>query len=130
MTDRIGNAMRRLHSTELHNTTIEVFEPNIDYTAGDGWDVTYPGYPDAPDATVDARIDEPSTDEETERSGATSEIDVVVTVRDDTSQQWTGFGDEQDAPAHVQGTADGTRYALREPLDMHNGLLEIGAVEV
>jgi hypothetical protein len=127
MTDRIGNAMRRLHSTELNNTTIEVFEPSVSYSPGDGFSVTYP---DSPTATYDVRVDSPSDDADTGRSGQTSEVDVVVLVRDDTGQQWTDFGDEADAPARIVDTADGTRYELRGPLDTHNGLLELGGVEV
>jgi hypothetical protein len=127
MTDRIDKAMRRLHSSELGNTTIEVYEPAVSYSPGDGFDVTYP---DNADETYDARVDSPSDDADTERAGQTSEIEAVVLVRDDTWQQWTGFGEEGDAAPQVVDTADGTRYEVREPLDTHNGLLELGAVEV
>ena len=128
--DRVENALRRVHSNALHNTTIEVFNPSVTYTQGEGFDVTYPGFPGSADATYDARLEEPTAGEEKQRSGTTSEVDVEIRVRDDTGQQWTGWGEEADAPAHVQDTADGTRYEIQTVVDRHDGLVELGAVEV
>ena len=125
--DRIANALRRVHSDGLHNTRVDVYEPTESFTQGEGWDVTYP---DAASATYDARVDEPSADADRERSGTSSEIDVVVIVRDDTGQQWTGFGDETDAPARVRDWADAKLYEVRTVVDAHNGTLELEAVEV
>lgn len=120
--DRIANALRRVHSSELANTTVQVFEPTVEYVQGDGWDVSYP---DDPSAEIDARVDSPDASSNRERSGTTSEIDAVVIVRDDTGQQWTGFGEETEASVRVRDTADGTRYEVENRVDQHNGTLEL-----
>lgn len=122
--DRIANALRRVHSSELANTTVQVFEPNVEYVQGDGWNVTYP---DQPAAEYDARVDSPSATSERDRSGTTSEIDAVVIVRDDTGQQWTDFGEEDEAPTRVEDTADSTRYEIETVVDQHNGTVKLGA---
>ncbi|QLH77454.1 hypothetical protein HZS55_09165 [Halosimplex rubrum] len=129
MRDTVEAAIRRAHSDALANTTVEVFEPDISHTQGEGWTVTYPNYPDTPADSYDARIESPESDTERERSGTTSEIDAVVKVRDDTGRQWTGFGQEQEAPAHLRDTADGTRYEVESVVDTHNGLVELEVTE-
>ncbi|WP_455448308.1 hypothetical protein [Natrinema thermotolerans] len=125
--DTVKDALRRVHSSTLHNTTIEVYEPSVTYNQGDGWSVSYP---DLPNAAYDARVDSPSETSERERSGTTSEIDVLVRVRDDTGQQWTGWGEETDAPVHILDAADQTMYEVQSVIDQHNGTLELEAVEV
>lgn len=125
--DRIANALRRAHTAALANTTIDVFEPSVEYEQGDGWTVTYPS---EPTTTLDARVDSPSASSDRERSGTTSEIDAVVRVRDDTGHEWTGYGEETEAPARVEDTADGTRYEVQSVVDQHNGTLELEVVEL
>ena len=125
--DRVSNALRRAHSTALANTTIEVYPPSETYSQGDGWSVTYP---DNPTETFDARVDEPTADSDRERSGTTAEVDVVILVRDDTGQAWTGYGEQTEAAVRVVDTADGTMYELEDVLEKHNGTLELPAVEV
>lgn len=129
MRETVESAMRRVHSDALANTTVEVFEPTVSHTQGEGWSVTYPTYPDTPADTYEARVDSPEARGERERSGTTAEIDAIVRVRDDTGRQWTGFGEEQEAPAHVVDTADGTRYEVRTVVDTHNGLVELEVTE-
>jgi len=125
--DRIAGALRRAHTASLANTTIQVFEPTVNYDQGDGWDVSYP---DTPAAEYEARVDSPEASSDRERSGTTSEIDAVVIVRDDTGQQWTGFGEEAEAPSRVEDTADGTRYEVEAVVDQHNGTLELEVAEL
>lgn len=125
--DVVSDALRRVHSTSLHNTTIEVYEPTVSYEQGDGWSISYP---DTPHAAYDARLDSPSTDSERERSGTTAEIDVVIKVRDDTGQQWTGYGEETEAPVRILDPADQTMYEVQAVVTKHNGLTELEAVEV
>ncbi|SNZ18169.1 hypothetical protein SAMN06269185_3276 [Natronoarchaeum philippinense] len=125
--DRIADALRRVHSTELANTSIEVYEPTTTYSQGDGWTVSYP---DLPNAAYDARIDSPSADSDRDRSGTTSEIDVIVRVRDDTGQQWTGWGEETEAPVRIRDAADQTMYEVQDDIDQHNGTIELEAVGV
>lgn len=127
MTDRIANALRRAHTSDLSNTTIDVFEPSTSFTQGEGWDVTYP---DSADATYDARVDSPEATAERERSGMTAEIDAVVIVRDDTGQTWTGFGTETEASVRAKDTADGTLYEVESVVDPHNGTIELEVTEV
>ena len=127
MTDRIADALRRAHSDGLANTTIEVFEPTVDYAAGDGFDVTYP---DSPTTTYDARVDSPSSSSDRQRSGTTSEVDAIVRVRDDTGQQWTEFGEDGDAPTRLRDTADGRVYEVKAVTDPHNGTLQLDVQEV
>jgi len=123
----IESAMRRLHSTSLANATVDVLEPSVDYTAGEGYDVTYP---DAATATYEARIDSPTDVTDKERAGTTAEIDAVVRVRDDTGQQWEGFGESDDASARVRDTSDGTVYQVEGVTDRHDGLTTLDVVEV
>lgn len=125
--DIIENALRRVHSNALHNTTVDVYEPDVQWDQGDGWDVTYPG---TPSATYDARVDSPSPDSDRDRSGTTSEIDIIVRVRDDTGQQWTGFGEDAEAPVRVEDTADGTLYEVETVVEPHNGTTELEAAEL
>lgn len=125
--DRVENALRRVHSTELANTTIEVYEPTESYTQGEGYEVTYP---DTPNATYDARVDSPSVRSDRDRGGNTAEIDAIVYVRDDTGQTWTDYTAEAEAPVEVVDTADGTRYEVQAVTDPHNGTLELEVVEV
>jgi|GEM_PF-1106838 len=127
--DRIASALRRAHSTGLANTTIEVYEPSVDYAAGDGFDVTYPSL-DSPSAEYDARVDAPSPSSERQRSGTTSKIDAIVRVRDDTGQQWTEFGEDGDAPTRLRDTADGRVYEVTAVTDPHNGTLQLDVQEV
>lgn len=124
--DRLRDAFHRVHDV-MENTTIDVFEPSESFTQGDGWTVTYP---DTADASYSARVEEPDADNDRERSGTTSEIDAVVRVRDDTGQQWTGFGDETEASIRVRDTADSRLYEVQSVVDTHNGWLKLAAVEV
>lgn len=125
--DRVENAMRRIHSEALHNTSIDVYEPTETYTQGDGYTVTYPA---SADATIEARVDSPDARTDRNRGGTTAEIDAIVTVRDDTGQTWTGFGEETEAPVQIVDTDGGTRYEVESVVDPHNGTLELEVVEV
>lgn len=127
MTDRIAEALRRAHSDDLANTTIEVLEPAVDYAAGDGYDVSYP---DLPTTTYDARVDSPSSSSERQRSGTTSEVDAIVRVRDDTGQQWAEFGEDGDTPTRLRDTADGRVYEVKSVTGAHNGTLQLDVQEV
>jgi hypothetical protein len=124
--DRIASALRRVHTSTLANTTIEVYEPAETYEAGGGFSVTYP---DTPAATYDARVVAPAARADRDRGGTTAELDAVVVVRDDTGQVWTDFTDEQEAPVELVDTADGTRYEVERVVDPHNGTLELEVVE-
>jgi hypothetical protein len=125
--DRVENALRRVHSTSLANTTIEVYEPSESYTQGEGYDVTYP---DMPNTTYDARVDSPDAQTDRDRGGTTAEIDAVVYVRDDSGQTWTDYTAEAEAAVQIVDTADGTRYEVQAVTDQHNGTLELEVVEV
>lgn len=125
--DRLENAMRRLHSDSLATTTIDVLEPTESYTPGDGVDITYP---DTPTATYDARVEQPSDDTDSDRSGTSAEVDAVVRVRDDTGQQWTGFGDGGEASTHVVDTATGIRYEVQGIVDAKDGVITLEVAEV
>jgi hypothetical protein len=125
--DRVENALRRVHSTRLANTTIEVYEPTETYEAGEGFSVSYP---DTPDTEYNVRVTSPSARSDRDRGGTTAEIDAVVTVRDDTGRAWADYTAESEAPTHIVDTADGTRYEVETVIDAHNGLVELEVVEV
>lgn len=125
--DAIESALRRLHTNTLANTAVDVFEPSVTYVAGEGYDVTYP---DTPTASYEARIDSPSDVTDTDAGGTTAEIDAVVRVRDDTAQQWTGYGESGDAAARLRDTADGTLYEVQGVTDRHDGLTTLDVMEV
>jgi len=117
--DAIAGAMRRLHSTELANATVGVLMPDVGYEVGKGWDVEYP---DVATITLKARLESPSSNPESSRSGTTAEEDLVIRVRDDAGPDgwgtqewgrsawgspfvspldWTGYGEDADAPVRV-----------------------------
>ena len=125
--DRLENAMRRLHSDALATTTIDVYEPAESYSPGDGVDVTYP---DSPSATYDARVEQPSDDTDTDRSGTTAEVDAVIRVRDDTGQDWTGFGEDGEAATHVVDTDTGARDEVQGVTDAKDGVITLEVAEV
>jgi len=125
--DRIAGALRRVHTSTLANTSIEVYEPTETYEAGSGFTVTYP---DEASATYDARVVSPAARADRDRGGTTSELDAVVVVRDDTGQTWTDFTDEQEAPVELVDTADGTRFEVERVVDPHNGTLELEVAEI
>lgn len=125
--DRVQNALRRVHTDALHNTTIDVFEPAESFSQGDGWSVTYP---DSASATYDARVESPTDDVERTVYGTVGEIDVDVRVRDDTGQQWKSFGDDTEAPARITDTGTGITYEVQAVVEQHDGLVRLGAVEV
>jgi|APHM01.1.fsa_nt_gi hypothetical protein len=125
--DRIGRALRRVHSAALVNTTIEVSEPTETYTPGGGFGVSYSN---KPDATFDVRLSSPSASTDRDRGGTTGEIDATISIRDDTGQQFVDYTDELEAPVEIVDTADGTRYEVESRTDPHNGLIELDVVEV
>jgi len=125
--DRIAGALRRVHTSALANTSIDVFEPSETYDPGSGFTVSYP---DTPSATYAARVVSPAARADRDRGGTTSELDAVVVVRDDTGQTWTDFTDEQEAPVELVDTADGTRFEVERVVDPHNGTLELEVVEI
>ena len=125
--DRISRALRSVHTATLANTEIDVYEPSESYTAGDGFEVTYPS---TPDATYQARVVSPAARADRDDGGTTAELDAVVVVRDDTGQTWTDFTDEREAPVEFTDTADETRYEVERVIDPHNGTLELEVVEV
>lgn len=51
-------------------------------------------------------------------------------VRDDTGQEWTGWGENTEAALRVRDEADGTMYEVQAVVETHNGLIELEAVEV
>jgi hypothetical protein len=125
--DRIGGALRRVHTSTLSNTSIDVFEPTETYEAGSGFTVTYP---DEASATYDARVVSPAARADRDHGGTTSELDAVVVVRDDTGQTWTDYTEEQEAPVELVDTADGTRFEVERVVDPHNGTLELEVAEI
>jgi hypothetical protein len=127
MSDRIDRALKRIHRRELQNTTVEVFEPTETYSAGEGFDVTYP---DVPDNKLDVRLSSPSANTDRETGGTTGEIDAQISVPDDVNQQFTDFTDEEEAPVELRDTADGTRYEVEAVTDPHNGLLRLDVTEI
>lgn len=122
----VRRALQRVHSVQLANTTVEVFEPAESYKQGDGYTVTYP---DLPSAAIEARVEEPSTNADQDRSGTSSEIDAEVRVRSDLDQQWTGWG-ESGAATRLRDAADGRLFEVQSVVDGHNGLLKLEVVEV
>lgn len=122
--DRVQNAIRRAHDS-LHNTTIDVYEPTETYTQGEGWTVTYP---DTPDATYDARFDSPSSNQDRDEAGTETEIDAIARVRDDVSQQWTGWGEATEAAVRIE--EGGTTYEVQDVPPTKDGLTKLEVVAV
>lgn len=128
--DQIEAANRRALDL-TYNTTIGVYEPSVSYSPGDGFDVSRPDpETDAPDATYEARSEESSADADRDEGGTTAEIDREIMVRDDTGQQWVGYGDSGEAAVHVRDTGDDTVYEIQTVTDAHDGRITLEAVEV
>lgn len=123
--DHLARAMKRVHETTLHNTTVEVYEPTASYSAGDGVDVSYPS---TPTATLNARLEPPNRDTDQDAGGITETADAVLRVRDDTAVQWVD-GDGG-ANTRVTDTETGDRYEARSVTREQNGLVRIALVEV
>jgi hypothetical protein len=123
----LPNALRRIHTSELANTTIEVYEPSESYDDDTGFDLTYPN---SPTDTLDARVEQPSEDPRESEGGTTSDADAQVRVPDDTGIQWTDFGESGEASTKLVDTADGRRYEVQAVTDTHNGLLVLDVEEV
>jgi len=124
--DLIADALQRVHDTTLTNTTIEVFEPTVSYSAGDGFSVSYP---DTPSASYAARIDGQNETGTKERGGTTAEIDATVRVRDDLDQQWVGYGENGDAELRIVDTETGNEYAVESVSEPEGGLTVLRVTE-
>lgn len=124
--DFVRDALRRAHSNALANTTVQVFQPSVTYSPGDGFTVSYP---DTPDAELDARVSTPSPAGEKERGGTTAELDATIHVRSDVSVQLTGFGDDGEASARLTDTRTGIQYRAETVTDRTGGLTVIQASE-
>lgn len=124
--NRIESARRRALDL-TYNTKIEVFEPSVNYSAGDGYDISYP---DFPTAEYESRLDSPTSSSDQQRSGTTSDVDATIHVRDDTGQQWTEFGDSGDAASRVRDIKDGRTYEVQSVTDPHDGRLVLEVEEV
>jgi len=127
MSDRIDNALRRIHTSELANTTIEVYEPTESYDDDSGFDLTYPN---SPTATLEARVEQPSEDPRESEGGTTSDADAQVRVPDDSGVSWTDFGESGEASTELVDTADDRRYEVQAVTDTHNGMLVLDVEEV
>jgi hypothetical protein len=125
--DRIDRALKRVHSRQLVNTTVEVFEPSETYAPGDGFSVSYS---DTPSNELEVRLSSPSASTDRDRGGTDGEIDAQISVRDDVNQEFTDRTEQREAPVELRDTADGTRYEVISETDPHNGLTRLDVVEV
>lgn len=138
--DALADAIQRLHSEELANTTLEIYSPTEAYTAGEGFSATYP---DEPDTTVPARVETPSGEAERDRGGTTSDADATIRVLDEPgfdegeygadgfgTLAYTEYGEDGEAPARLRDVSTDTMYELRHWESAHNGLLLIEAAEL
>lgn len=124
--DFVRDALRRAHTNALANTTVEVRQPSVSYSPGDGFSVTFP---DSPDAELDARVSTPSPAGQKERGGTSAEIDATIHIRSDVSPQLTGFGDDGEAAARLTNTRTGTEFRAETVTDRSGGLTVIQASE-
>jgi len=122
----IANALQRVHDTTLTNTVIDVFEPTVSYTAGDGFEVDYP---ETASDSYDARIDGQNRVGEKERGGTTADIDAMIRVRDDHTQQWVGYGKDGEAELRVVDTTTDVAYAVESVSEPEGGLLTLRVTE-
>lgn len=125
--DQIANALQRVHTQSLANTTIDVYEPTESYSAGEGYTVTYPDSPT--ESGIPARADSPQPSSDRDTGGTTSEVDQVYRVRDDARSTWTGFGEDGEAPARIEDTDTNTTYVVQTPVDERNGIIRLECTE-
>lgn len=126
--DRIENAIRRLHSAELSQTTVDVYEPTESYSQSSGYDVSYPG--SATTSGVDARAEPPADQTDRDAGGTTTDHDRVYLVRDDSGVSWTDFGASGQAATRFDDTDTGDRYEVVAVLDERDGLVRLACSEV
>lgn len=125
--DRLANALRRVHTDALHNTTIEVYTPTETPDPGQGYSVSYP---DVPDATIDAHASSIEDSTDRDEGGTASEADVIIRVKNNTGISWIEYGAESEASIQVVDVDTGVRYEIVAVGSEHNGLLKLEAVEV
>jgi len=123
MRDHIEGALRRTHTSELANTTIDVYEPTETETVGEGIDVSYPGEPT--NEGIEARADEPQPESDRDEGGTTADVDRVYRVRDDARDTWTGFGAAGEAALRIEDTEVGETYLVENVVDERNGLIRL-----
>jgi hypothetical protein len=126
----VESALRRQLDLS-HNSRIEVYEPSESYSPGDGFELTVPD-PDteAPDAEYRAEARDPTDDATRERAGTESELDRVFLVRDDTGQQWTDFGESEEAATRIREVRTGDDFVVESVTDRHDGRERLATSEI
>jgi len=124
---RFGKGAGRHLSALGWDQNLNVYEPTESYSAGEGYDISYPG---SPTDTVDAEITMPDASGDVDPGGTTVDADVVIRVTDDTGVSWREFGESGEAATRVEDTSTGVRYEIETVVSEHNGLLMLAANEV
>jgi hypothetical protein len=123
MRDHVEGALRRTHTSELANTTIDVYEPTETETVGEGINVSYPDTPT--NEALSARADEPQPESDRDAGGTTADVDRVYRVRDDARDTWTGFGVAGEAALRIEDGDTGETYLVANVVDERNGLIRL-----
>lgn len=125
--DRVENALRRTHTSELTNTSIDVYVPTEEYEPGEGYTTVYS---DAPTQTgLDARADSPQSESDRDAGGTTADVDRIYRVRDDARESWTGFGEDGEAAVRLEDVDTGETYTVESVVDERNGLIRLECME-
>lgn len=132
--DRFEQNAERVTADLGFENAVGVYTATETYTQGEGYT---PTYPDTPDQTIDAEWMVPAPDAESERSGTTSDADLILRVDADVGVAWRDYGDSGEAATRVEvldfpDDPDGDPQ-LFEVVDVSrepNGLDKLEAMEV
>ena len=109
------------------DNNVELYDPTESYSAGDGYDITYP---ETPTEVVSGETQPPSASSDTDRGGTTREADMMIYVATDIDTDPTEAGESGEALTRVE--VDGTDfvYEVEYVETQYDGLQKLVCSEV
>jgi hypothetical protein len=123
--DRLAEGVDRMFDRLGFEKRIKVFQPNTDYTPGDGFSS---GTPEQPTAVIDGAIDVVSSNPQVDDLGSTEQSDLDVFVRADLDIEFQTAGDAGVGKTQIE--VDGARFETDTAEDQLDGLLKLGCDEL
>ena len=107
------------------NESVAVYQPTESYTAGDGYEITYP---EEPTARLDAALSPPSVAADIDRGGTTESADLTVHLAADVKIAFNDAGETGEALTGLE--AAGRQYVVDEAEPQRDVFLLLRCVEV
>ena len=130
--DRFKQRQRELVQDALEWTdNVTIYTPSENYTAGEGYSLSYP---DTPDLTIDCALMTPSEASQREDYGTYTDTDLVAEIPSDVPDSLTdgldGYGESGEGLARFEVTETGEIYEVETIENPQNGILVIGLGEL